>query len=298
MTDQQHSHPIKQHYVPRFYLHRFRSNVDNQNIDKSHIYGLDKRIEKVYKKNIKEFAYLPHMYDVRYADGNTGSVEQDLRVWEGESRESIDLLVQLGWAALSEEHHQRLARFAALQVLRTDEIRKRLIELGIVYDDVTSDNSDDGGSIGQALELLLRDLREEQEILLRKVWVLGKSGSSTPLWASDVPVTRFNTPNANGESKVALCAPGLELYLPLSPSIGLKLIDPRVGTANPTSEYLSAADVDFRNRLQVLWSRQYVFSSQHDFQRAEEMLHNEPSLKDPDRPTPGLEEFARKALEL
>jgi hypothetical protein len=295
MIDQvgESSRPIKQHYVPRFYLHRFRSNMENLDINKSRIYCFDKRLGRSFLKNIKDVAYVPHLYGTTYADGSEGTLEYDLSIWERESRESIECLVELGWDDLPGDHRHRLARFVALQLYRTDEIRKRLIELGTVLEvEATSERADDRW-IAQAIELLLRDLQEEQQILLAKTWELGQSGSRTPLWLSDVPVTRFNVPDRYGVSHVAIGAPGLELYIPLSPVLGLRLSNRKPAQPCDSQKRLSAADIDFRNRLQVTWSRQFIFSSVADFQRAEAMIQENESLRDPDRPTHGLPEFAR-----
>ena len=296
MTEQvgESARPIKQHYVPRVYLHRFRSNTANLDIDKSHIHCFDKKLGRAFQKNIKEVAYLPYLYDTKYADGSEGTLEYDLSIWERESRESIDLLVERGWDDLPGEHRHRLARFVALQLYRTDEIRKRLIELGIVLDEETASEGADDRWIAQAIELLLRDLQEEQQILLGKTWVLGESGSRTPLWLSDVPVTRYNVPDRHGKSHVAIGTPGLELYIPLNPTLGLRLSDRKPTKFSGSQERLSAADIDFRNRLQVRWSRQFIFSSMADFQRAESMIQENELLRDPDRLTPSLQEFARK----
>lgn len=286
---------INQRYVQKSYLFPFRSNPDRKTVEDAKIHCLDKQSGKLFEPNIKNVASGRRMYDTEYCDGSRGTLEHDLSVWEDEWRESRDLLVARGWEGLTVEHRHRLAKFVAVQLLRTAEIRQRLETILEITQEVAPATSPDRRILPQAHEALLRNAQQEEAILMGMNWVVGESASRTPLWLSDVPVTRWSVPDRTGRSHVALNGPGTVLYLPLTPTIGLKLAAAGSNQAHSHRERLSAADVDFRNRLQVAWSRRFLFSPEADFQRAQEQLQQDPALCDPDRPTLGLEEYVRRS---
>lgn len=151
---------------------------------------------------------------------------------------------------------------------------------------------------------------------LNKDWVLAATTRKVPFLLSDNPLTRQNMIDRPGRGNIGLALPGIEIYFPLSPTRALAMWCPthietvhrgalalmsRTGsTAAPyphgvisMSKALlmgnpiqySPENVENFNSLQVIWSERYIFSTVNDFQLAESMLTEHPSLKKGPRST-------------
>lgn len=118
----------------------------------------------------------------------------------------------------------------------------------------------------------------------RMKWVLNINPFATPYWSSDNPVTRSNPINHRPYNSVALSRRGVQVHLPLSPTLSLCICDPVMYNHLPTNfEIEDIQGVKSANYLQVYWSTRYVFSSKSDFSFAEAIIQNNPTLADPKR---------------
>ena len=151
---------------------------------------------------------------------------------------------------------------------------------------------------------------------LNKDWVLAATTRKAPFLLSDNPLTRQNTIDRPNRGNLGLALPGIEIYFPLSPTRALAMWCPTLtetvhrgalafmkntatragpdphGVISMSDALLSGAPVEYSpanvenfNSLQVIWSERYIFSTTNDFQLAEAMLAEHPSLKNGPRST-------------
>jgi len=140
-----------------------------------------------------------------------------------------------------------------------------------------------------------------------------------PFLLSDNPLARQNLIDRPNRGNLGLKTPGIEIYLPLSPTRALAMWCPtltelvhrgahslmttpnsiRAGRANDPAGLItmskallsgdpvqySHANVENFNSLQVIWSERYIFSSVNDFHLAKTMLADHPHLKQGPRST-------------
>jgi hypothetical protein len=142
---------------------------------------------------------------------------------------------------------------------------------------------------------------------LDKDWVLAATSRKHPFLLSDNPLTRQNMIDRPHRGNLGLTTPGIEIYFPLSPTRALamwcpsltdlvhrgamSLITPGNGSdpegllamskalLNGGIVQYSQANVDNFNSLQIVWSERYIFSTLNDFELAQGMLREHPSLK-------------------
>jgi hypothetical protein len=119
---------------------------------------------------------------------------------------------------------------------------------------------------------------------LNKSWILHSTTEEHAFYISDNPVTRFNRNQHPFLSTRGLRVPGIQLHLPLSPTLCLGFLCPTIklplrirlfgGTLG-----LRPANVEHLNSLQVLNAEQYVYSQRDDFTLVREILQKLPEVK-------------------
>ena len=150
---------------------------------------------------------------------------------------------------------------------------------------------------------------------LDKTWVLLKATRGHPFLIGDNPIAMHNTRELAPYGNIGLAVPGIEIYLPLSKDLTLGLwcpshekelraavrkidqirsLDPAMAerlTAGPLNaqELLYSIDtgraatsirdtITYSNSLQIRHASRFVFSCTDDFELAEHMLSDDPSL--------------------
>jgi hypothetical protein len=124
---------------------------------------------------------------------------------------------------------------------------------------------------------------EVAELVLALKWVLLSNDTGQPFWTSDHPVTLFNPVDAWPRGNLGLKCEGIQAFLPISPWVMLAVCDPVMYGAMPPSGNVTAENVVFQNHLEIRASTQYLFASTGQFTLAQEILANEPDLRDPNR---------------
>lgn len=304
-----------QHYVPQFLLRSFGNGKKNQ------IWVYDKSCGRSFISNTKNVASESRFYDFEDG-GECRSLEPWLADLEGRAKAVIDEILKAdGLAALGSEQRQIVASFLAVQLTRTRTSRETWSEFPGMLRTLFEKRGEQVAPGSPAAEFL-RDMSENDSKketarivacapetyaahFLDKAWVLAATSKSHPFLSSDNPLTRQNLFGPN-RGNLGLRTPGVEIYLPLSPTRALAMFCPRLtdvvhrcarSTGNESiramSEALlgetpvqfSTANVENFNSLQVLRSERYVFSMVNDFTLARDMINDNPKIRNGPRPT-------------
>jgi hypothetical protein len=168
-----------------------------------------------------------------------------------------------------------------------------------------------------ALDLLKRSSDFIPHILA-KAWSLYEAEPTHPFWIGDHPVVMENNVlKSDVRGTIGLAVRGIEIYLPNSPRFCLGFICPtlrdradelyreslwaktefgfkseshdQVGALRDGFEYgfpipSHAANVEYVNSLQVIFSERFLFSNQGDFAMIAEMIELSPDLRRGPRP--------------
>lgn len=210
--------------------------------------------------------------------------------------------------ALSPDEMAELPSLAAMQLLRTKlqrttpaelmrQLEREATKFGLPVEASLTDADVRRVAIRRILdgEAVERSFREKDILLL-------EATGESRFWISDNPVAMYNT---LPYGRVGLSAPGIEIYLPISPrralgfqcpSIAKHIAEsldpnhPRPRLDNPLypamlkavgdHSVLAVNDnyVNYLNELQVRQSSRYVYSSRDDFRLAESVLDRHPQF--------------------
>lgn len=315
-----------QHYVPQFLLRNFGNGKKDQ------VWVYDKSSNRSFPSNVKNVASESRFYDFEY-EGQAQSIEPWLSGLESQAKSVISTILDAdSLSILADEQKHVLALFLAVQLTRTKTFREEWNAFPRMLREHFEKNGDQVAPGSQAEELLREiaenDLKEQTAKIvvsapstyaahfLDKDWVLAAASRNYPFLLSDNPLTRQNIINQSHRGNLGLTTPGIEIYLPLSPTRALAMwcptltdlvhrkalilargqgvvdvTDPEgvVGLSNSILsgkpvQYL-AANVENFNSLQVAWSERYIFSTSHDFDLAHAMLGAHPNLRQGPRAT-------------
>ncbi len=294
----------KQHYVPQFLLKPFSTG------NKHRLWVFDKRTGRKWNQGVKEIASKRGFYDLGEANGRTGSAEAALSRMESAA---APLLKRL-WSSkslgcLSAEDRIILALFVAAQMLRTahvramyDETDEMLRELAGIWniprESLGCSNSRGADeSTRHMVAGLIEDTPEFAEILLQKVWVLLEASRGATFYISDNPVTRHNLVDRPLRGNLGIKCEGIEVYLPISPTLTLLLLCEKMAAAKwltavsemdvqglhameaGTPIRLRRDNVIHLNSLQVQQAERFVYSQRDEFALAKEMMGAHPELR-------------------
>ncbi|MBC9000214.1 DUF4238 domain-containing protein [Pseudomonas sp. N40(2020)] len=309
-----------QHYVPQFLMRNFGNGKKDQ------VWAYDKSTSRSFPSNTKNLASEGRFYDFEY-QGQPLSIEPWLSELEGRTKLVVSTILDAGSLSyLSHEQKVTLASFLAVQLTRTKTFR----EEWSAFPTLLRDHLKHKGDLivpGSQAEELLRDIPDSDSKehtarivfnapsiyaahFLSKDWALAATSRQHPFLLSDNPLTRQNMTERVHRGNLGLTSPGIEIYLPLSPTRALamwcptltdlvhrsagSLIDGRGAdeVADPEgivamSETLlsgkpvqySVANVENFNSLQIAWSERYVFSASNEFNLAQTMLAEHPHLR-------------------
>jgi hypothetical protein len=225
-----------------------------------------------------------------------------------------------------------LASFLAVQFTRTKTFREEWNAFPRLLKEHIEKYGDQVAPRSQAEELL-REVSENESkeetarivfnapstyaaYFLDKDWVLAATSRRHPFLLSDNPLARQNMIDRPLRGNLGLATPGIEIYLPLSPTRALAMWCPTLtalvhrgalslaggrpsgdvadpeGVVAMSDSLLSGkpvqyslANVENFNALQVAWSERYIFSSLNDFELAQAMLGAHPNLRQGPRST-------------
>ena len=273
------NHVKNQHYVPQFLLKNFSSR------EESFIWAYDTN-EKYSKQNrikeraIKKVASEKFFYDI-HNNETENSYEYVLEKIENDTAPIIaEIIKTKNIKDLSEEERGTLSLFIVTQILRTkgnllqsesetESISKHLEEKwNIKMPDIDSK---------KVWFSTLHKHKIFKEIIMNKIWVLYESNNSFLI--SDNPVTLQNVINTNKHrGTLGIDSPGIEIYLPLSPSLTICMFCEKFFQQNGyyikhIPNLISEPEkVDNLNFLQIASSERFIFSHKNDFELVEKII--------------------------
>lgn len=302
-----------QHYVPQFLLRNFGRGKKDQ------LWVFDKSDGRSFFTNAKNVASESRFYNFE-VDEQTVSLEPMLTKIESAAKHVVEKILDSdSLGVLDEEDRANLAIFCSIQMTRTRNFREQWLAFPSMLRNEFAKRGDQVAEGSQA-EQLIQDLSENQlkaetglfmlrapemfaEHFVSKHWVLAATNAQHPFQISDNPLTRQNVIERPLRGNLGLQVPGIEIYLPLSPTRALamwctsltapilkrgKELQQTAGDAVEilaqalrTGEPLPYAEENVMNfnSLQVWQAERYVFSSTDDFAVAQDMVSSNGRLR-------------------
>jgi Protein of unknown function (DUF4238) len=309
-----------QHYVPQSYLKRFADHRDRLSV-------FDKFTRKSFQTHVKNIASETHFYDFhqdiqkdfqnqvasrgeRDIDAETVAkagdpqlVEHELAAIEADFCAFLDDVLRMidQQNRIAHEQKRTMAYFMAIQLLRTPEFRRTLIELEEATftwalqktqaedeDELYIEFNEKYASLEHAQMLFSPNIQNAiVQALSNHIWVVGINETSSPFYTSDTPIVRRAHRKDPFVSYAGLASPGIEIMFPLTPRYILCLWDKtdreHLGQLDGTSLTLPLDSIVSCNHLQVLQSYRQVYSPVNDFRFAEQICIEHPEVCTSDR---------------
>lgn len=297
-----------QHYVPQAILRRFTG-------DEGQLYVYDKWERRKFSSPTRNVASENGFYDAQLGD-TFFSVDPAMDRVENANLCAIDsLVVNRSLSPLTELDRWRLAYFFAIQAMRTRAARDMLSQMETGLRKALPSKKLDESQMPpgffmdeeQLKALSLSNLKLALRLaphLINKHWVLEGPPEGEAFFISDNPVVRQNANPATAFwSNNGFACPGMQVYIPLSPTLTLCFLcdtlvselrqlrdsSPEPQMAVPVLDALDSGDaapipsetVVHQNSLQVAQSTRFLFSSTGDFALVEDMLSTNPELAKP-----------------
>ena len=308
----------KQHYVPRFLLRRFRIDT------KESLWTFDKLTGKKFVQNVADAGHENSFYDLTIA-GETITAEKFLAERESIWAALIDGIVsRRSLAELTPVDYEQIAQFLAVQFVRTKQHRERFREMGEAFRaellrrrERLSKEVEEQLAPPDEQTLKLHTLQSIQNCLryvphlLDKKWLLFETTPADPLFISDSPIGLDNDEDHGPYGTLGLAARGIQISLPLSPTLGLALYCPSIlydcdqkivryeiqNRGQPPVKAaiglrrfvdhalmgipisLEPANVERLNSIQVKFAHRFLFSFSNEFGLVERMIKRHPHMK-------------------
>lgn len=284
------------HYVPQSLLRNFA----NEN---GKLCVFDKWTGKVFRPSTRNIASELGYNDYLHDDGTVESFEDVLT--SKEQPGAIAEIVSSKSIACLQDSSMRVsfARFVAIQVLRTRMTRIWMEQI----DDAMAAKLETEFLNGTSIRRTPTQIQNESIVqlalaeellpqLLNKQWLLAEAAPGTSYLISDNPVVRQNIEIDELRGNSGFACPGIQIFLPLSPSCVLMLVCPTLIEAMRRvplgSDFIRDFDaggcvpstkesMDYCNSLQVVQSSRFVIGEECNFTLAREILREFPDLKKP-----------------
>jgi hypothetical protein len=228
MTDK-NNFKQNQHYVPQFILRRFHS-------DEGRLYVYDKWSRRSFASSTRNVASEKGFYNIEF-DNKVVTLEPVMCEIEDAAISVINAIIDdASLASLTTVQRNAVAYFFGTQVMRTRSAREMLkhmqegfrkalpekkIEESQLMDGFFMDNEE--LKISSLLNLgIANDLAPQ---FLNKSWLLNQTPPGCSFYISDNPIVRKNDlPSSPLIGNNGFSCPGIQVYMPLSPTITLSFI--------------------------------------------------------------------------
>ena len=318
-----------QHYVPRFLLRQFGNGK------KDHVQVMDKQSGRMFsfsasKKAMISVAAEYGMYDFEFM-GEPVSIEPDLAALESKAAKYIARISRDAKFDLSDPTERgTLACFVAVQMIRTravmetqsDVMARMKAWLGVegtpegFFDPDPHVGAGENADKAFLARLICSAPKDFGPSLLEKDWVLLQTDRKHPFLMGDHPVAMFNDVDRGLRGNLGIQVPGIQIYIPLSPTLALGLWCPtlqqellgfvqRLHALSETKPHVAAQhaaaweeaieiaeairagtplsyrpeNVEHFNSLQVVHAERFIFSSTADFSLVESMVAQDSTLR-------------------
>jgi hypothetical protein len=306
-----------QHYVPQFYLRKFAYPNDRLHV-------FDKFNKRSFQTNAKNIASETGFYDFhpdiqnkfqeKVAQGGVKKkdvpllekaldpqmIEHELAAREARFSPIFDEILYAieHKKPITEEQRWYLTEFIVLQILRTPEYRKTLIEteeglirsllrfypdsedIFVKYDDRRASIDHASFMFNPRLQLALTTT------LIDHIWLFGENRTNNHFYTSDSPVVkRAHLPHPL--YGVGYGSLGVQVAFPLTPKYMLimceKIAFHHIQHLDLTTISLNAENVIYYNSLQVFQSYRHVFCPHGEFLLAADISNAHPRVSVPER---------------
>ncbi len=306
----------KQHFVPQLLLRQFASKRER-------LYCYDMSRDRSFPISVSDAGHQNHFLSIPELDGDRGPgahFEQLFQSYEGPAISAIRS-VQAALAAgmikaIGDPDRHALARFIAVQFLRTPAAREQTLQSAelmkrTLATEIARRNDIDVNdpTIAAVIDQFSTIPKEQQaqthgEALLQPsfieelatkleshVWLLGLNRTRSPLYVADHPVSLHAHVERPGRG-LGIASFGAEVTLPLSSTLQLSLFERRFiqeldgveGQDGCIYLSLSGENVLHQRSLQVRAARQFLYCETDDFGDARDICNAHPELRDPQRP--------------
>ena len=124
--------------------------------------------------------------------------------------------------------------FVAAQLVRTKHFRETIKALGdFLAGQLNQSEKAESAEIDLAMseeeircfsiEFFAKSIRQFSDLMHHKIWALMETEKSDPFWIGDHPVAMHNDRDFGPYGNIGLAVPGIQIYLPLSPTLTLIL---------------------------------------------------------------------------
>lgn len=275
------NHTKNQHYVPQFLLKNFSSKGGKfiWAFDRKEKYNIQNQIKE---RAIKRVASEEYFYD-QSKNSEIGSYEYTLQKAEGISAPIIEKIIKTKKIEnLTQEERMNLSFFIALQKLRT---KGQLLQTESFMNNFSKQMRDKANINSPKIEhkriwfSMLEQSTKFYEVLFNKVWMLSESNNEFLI--SDNPVTLQNTTDRSEiRGTLGLDSYGIEIYLPISPSLTLCLFCEKMfSKSGYDKKYIpnlqcEPENIENLNSLQTAYSERFIFSNKNNFELVKKQLKN------------------------
>jgi hypothetical protein len=226
-----HPQPKKQHYVPQFILKEFSVGK------KKRIYTFDKKRGKSFPSHVGNSGHENNFYH-HTVHGN--SMEFRLGELETILAPIIKTIIKCGTVKrLSDEDHQRICFFVAVQMSRVNSVRESMSQgLRILAEKLKDDVIAPNSSAEKLLATTEDDIKESSIDMLNNIpdsiyphifdksMSLVKAPKGESFYISDNPIVKYNHIPESMGGNLGLCTKGIEIYFPISSKYCLSFLCP------------------------------------------------------------------------
>jgi hypothetical protein len=251
-----------QHYVPKMLLRSFSFSKGKG----EYLHAYDKHLERTFTPELKNIAAERGFYDLKSEDLEGVSLEPVFTSLEGFTAKAFAKLVAArNLAVLDSQDKTWIGIFAATQHLRTKNFRRMTSEIDAR---VRQKISDLGGDIDNvenyvpfkgeedvktfANYFMVSNLREFSNLMMIKHWSLYETTLENPFVIGDHPVVLHNNIDMGPYGNLGLALKGIQIYLPLSPTLTLGLLCPSIIKEMAEKVEWAKTTYDQQNALRTL----------------------------------------------
>lgn len=224
-----------QHYVPQFLLRHFANPATKA------LHTFDKQTRRSFVTNPRNVAGETYFYEVEVEAGVRVSMEEALAGLEATAAAVLGKVIAAeSLSSIGIEERVEIARFFAVQVTRTRQLRAMVQDVGGQIEawlhamGMDPTKVDGFSPIGTeeakriTMQLTEESRRELVPHFMTKTWLLVRNTTEQPFMLSDNPVALYNSRPAGFFGNLGLASPGVEIHLPLTPRLGLTLLCPSI----------------------------------------------------------------------
>lgn len=234
--------------------------------------------ERIFLTNIKNIANNKNFYGFNdISEGNTPNVLK--KIIQDES---------LG--ILSDEEKMSISIFASLLMVRTnhermmmDQMLNGVMQRIIPHLHLSSKASDYifNWTNEGFRSYIAKSVPELASVVYTMKWFLSVNNTDLPFWISDSPICKENNCiPPQGLSNLGLRCRGIQVHLPISPTLILHFLDPERFFKVPNiMDFFDEEVVIHYNYLQVYNSVRFIYSANADFSFAKIVIEKLPDLK-------------------